>query len=142
MCKKLVSVFLAAVCCLGLSAVSFAEAPESSPPSIETYLVSGNTVYSELTISGTEADLYSSVTGKSGTTKITITHVLQKKSGTRYSDVSGTKATKNVSKVQAAFETYNTVERGQTYRVKTTAKITGSGGTDTVTKYSKAVTCR
>lgn len=142
MVKKFLSTILALSCCLGCSAATLAqEAPGNIPIAAPRY-VSNNSVASVLSVSGTNGTMLSSINGKAGTTKIVITHVLQKKSGTQYSDISSTKHSRTYRSDSEDMSDDVALERGQTYRVKTTAKITGSGGTDTVTKYSKAVTCR
>lgn len=144
MCKKTIASLLALACCLSFPAAALAQTPETSnqvqiaAPRMET----GNTVYSTMSISGRSAGLSSVINGKTGTTKIVITQVLQKKSGSGYNDVSGKKWTKTESSKTATLTNSCTVDKGATYRVKTTAKITGSKGTDTVTKYSTAVTCK
>lgn len=144
MCKKTIASLLALACCLSFPAAALAESPQTTEqvqiaaPRLDT----GNSVQSELTISGQSASLASTVYGKTGTTKIVVTQVLQKKSGSRYSDVSGKSWTKTDSKKSLRVSNSCTVDKGVTYRVKTTAKITGSNGTDTVTKYSTAVTCK
>lgn len=142
--KKFLAGILALACCLGTSAVALAKAPDvPNPPQIVSpRYATTNTVYSELSLSGSTATLTSRVDCKSGTTKVVITQVLQKKSGSGYSDVSGKSWTKTETKKAFSFKNTSSVSKGQTYRVKTTAKITGSGGTDTVTKYSAAVTCK
>lgn len=144
MCKKAIASLLALACCLSFPAAALAETPQASDQTqvIAPRLDSGNTVQSELTISGQSASLASTVYGKTGTTKIVVTQVLQKKSGSRYSDVSGKSWTKTDSKKSLRVSNSCTVDKGVTYRMKTTAKITGSNGTDTVTKYSTAVTCK
>lgn len=142
--KKFLASILALACCLGTSAVALAEAPDvpNPPQTVSPRYATTNTVSGILSISGSTATLKSTVNGKSGTTKITVTHVLQKKSGSRYSDVPGTSVTDTDSGDMMILKSTSSVSKGQTYRVKTTAKITGSGGTDTVTKYSAAVTCK
>lgn len=144
MCKKAISSLLALACCLSFPAAALAQTPETADQMqiVAPRLDSGNAVDSSLSISGASASLSSTVDGKAGTTKIVVTQVLQKKSGSRYSDVSGKSWTKTESKKSLRFSNSCTVDKGVTYRVKTTAKITGSKGTDTVTKYSTAVTCK
>lgn len=144
MCKKTIASLLALACCLSFPAAALAESPQTTEQVqiAAPRLDSGNSVYSTLSISGQSATLLSSADGKNGTTKIVVTQVLQKKSGSRYSDVSGKSWTKTESRKSLRFSNSCTVDKGVTYRVKTTAKITGSKGTDTVTKYSTAVTCK
>lgn len=144
MCKKTIASLLALACCLSFPAAALAESPQTTEQVqiAAPRLDSGNSVYSTLSISGQSATLLSSADDKNGTTKIVVTQVLQKKSGSRYSDVSGKSWTKTESRKSLRFSNSCTVDKGVTYRVKTTAKITGSKGTDTVTKYSTAVTCK
>lgn len=93
-----------------------------------------------LDISGGTATLYSEMGGDAAITKVVMTHTLQKKSGSSYSNVSGASKTRTFYNDSAPTMTDTFSVTSGTYRVKTTYKVTSPNGTDTHTAYSSAVT--
>lgn len=93
-----------------------------------------------LDISGGTATLYSEMGGDADITKVVMTHTLQKKSGSSYSNVSGASKTRTFYNDSAPTMTDTFSVTSGTYRVKTTYKVTSPNGTDTHTAYSSAVT--
>lgn len=140
--KKIISAILALTCCLGSSVMTMAQSAEPTNQMVAPRFVSTNTAKSELTISGNLATMRSTVNGKDGTRKIVVSHVLQVKSGSNYLNLTNSKNSLTEDSGFALLKDYYTVTKGKTYRVMTTAKITGPNGTDTVTKYSRVVTCK
>ena len=121
--KKWLSLVLAVTLCLAFSVTAIAR--YINDPEFDNIL----------SISGTQATMYSSVTADSSVTKIVITHVLQKDG----KDVSGTSKSQTFNKNSASKQDTVTCSGSGTFRVKTTYKITSPDGTDTHTKYSNTV---
>lgn len=94
----------------------------------------------DLDISGGEATLYSEMSGDAAITKVVMTHTLQKKSGSSYSNVSGASKTRTFYNDNIPYMSDTFSVTSGTYRVKTTYKVTSPNGTDTHTAYSSAVT--
>lgn len=135
MLKKVVSIILSAVLCLGLSCIALAA---STSAVITPYYVSINDAYNEVSFSGKTAIVYAEVTCTSDVTKINITSELQKKPGSSWSAVA--QFTKTFYDNDASMEsTYSPASSG-TYRVKTTYKATSSKGTETHTRTSLSAT--
>lgn len=112
------------------------EEPELSPPETGfARYINDPTLTNNLSISGSQATMYSSVTADSSVTKIVITQVLQKDG----KDVSGTSKSQTFNKNSASKQDTVTCSGSGTFRVKTTYKITSPDGTDTHTKYSNTV---
>lgn len=94
-------------------------------------------ISSTISKSGTTLTCRSTVSGFSGTTKITITQELQKKNGTSWPSINGRGTT--VFSSHANFvQPYSNVDKG-TYRVKTIAKVYKGSNYETVTAYSTTV---
>lgn len=121
--KKFLSLVLAITLCLAFSVTAFAR--YINDPEFDNIL----------SISGTQATMYSSVTADSSVTKIVITHVLQKDG----KDVAGTSKSQTFYNRSASRQDTVTCSGSGTFRVKTTYKITSPDGTDTHTKYSNTV---
>ena len=121
--KKFLSLVLAITLCLAFSVTAFAR--YVAEPTLSNYL----------SISGSQATMYSSVEADPSVTKIVITQVLQKDG----KDVSGTSKSQTFNKNSASKQDTVTCSGSGTFRVKTTYKITSPDGTDTHTKYSNTV---
>ena len=121
--KKWLSLVLAVTLCLAFSVTAFAR--YVAEPTLSNYL----------SISGSQATMYSSVESDPSVTKIVITQVLQKDG----QDVSGTSKSQTFNKNSASKQDTVTCSGSGTFRVKTTYKITSPEGTDTHTKYSNTV---
>ena len=81
--------------------------------------------------------MYSDMAGSSDITKVVITHVLQKKSGSSYKDVAGTSCVGVFyDDSMPSMEDVVDCPGSGTYRVKTTYKVTSPRGTDNHTQYS------
>ena len=121
--KKWLSLVLAVTLCLAFSVTAFAR--YVAEPTLSNYL----------SISGSQATMYSSVEADPSVTKIVITQVLQKDG----KDVSGTSKSQTFNKNSASKQDTVTCSGSGTFRVKPTYKITSPDGTDTHTKYSNTV---
>ncbi len=96
---------------------------------------------SELTVSNGKAVMYSNVYAATNVTKIEMSQVLQKKSGSKYTDVPDTAtSTRTFYRTSASIEDTVSFSGSGTYRVKMTCKVTSPNGTDTHYEYSKALT--
>lgn len=126
--KRILSLLLAISLCLAFSITAYAR------------YINELVVKSELTTSNGKAVMYSSVEAAADVTQIKITHTLQKKNGTSYTDVSGTTVTRTYSKCGASMEDTVSYTGSGTYRVKMTCKVTSPRGTDNHTEYSNTVT--
>lgn len=141
MLKKIVSMSMALVFCLTLSVGVCAESvTTNAPQKAIARFINELSVSNLVDFSGGEVIEYSEVRAGSYVTRIEVTHVLQKKSGSRYRNVSGTQVTRIFHDNSAEMEDSFEAERGATYRVKTTVRVTGPDGTDTHTRTSKSKT--
>ncbi len=131
--KKIVSVAALAMC-LVFALSSFAVAAEKPADSIQWD--SGAAVTPHLSINGTVAECRLYVNAENASDSITATVMLQKKqSNGTYSNVKTWskltgKGTLNFS------ENYSPVSSSNSYRLKAIVYVTGSGGTDTIVKFS------
>lgn len=82
----------------------------------------------------------STVYATSNVTKIEMTQVLQKKSGSTYTDVPNTTYKKTVEASVGTFSNTVSFSGSGTYRVKLTCKVTSPNGTDTHYEYSDELT--
>ncbi len=130
--KKFLSIILAVSFCFAFSVNAFA---------IQPRYIYALVISNELTVSDGQAVMYSDVSGAADITKVVMTHVLQKKSGSSYSNVRNTTFTRTFhnNPIPDMEDIVDFTGPG-TYRVKTTYMVTGPRGTDTHTQYSTAVT--
>lgn len=139
--KKLVSLVLA-LCIAVCASVSAFAADKSTVQNdgIELYYSYTESVTSLLSISSKTATCNSVVYGyPDKTTKITVTQELQIKDGSKW--VSKYGMGKTVYATSTSFvKTYKNLDSGS-YRVKTIAKVYSGTSYETVTAYSKAVSC-
>lgn len=135
MLKKWVSIILAVTFCFAMAVGVSAKTPQE----IGLRSVNQTRITNSVDFSGRNAIISSEVWASPDTTKMVITHVLQKKSGSSYKNVSGTSVTHTFYESLADMEDSFPAENGATYRVKTTCRVTSPKGTDTQTKISKAV---
>lgn len=130
--KRLLTLALIISICAAFATTAYAVQPR---------YINDLVISNELTISNGKATMYSDVAGSSDITKVVITHVLQKKNGSSYTDISNTKATATFYNNSAPdMETVVTCKESGTYRVKTTYVVTSPRGTDNHTQYSNTVT--
>ncbi|MCI9509503.1 MAG: hypothetical protein HFF10_07155 [Angelakisella sp.] len=95
----------------------------------------------ELIITNGKATMYSELICAPDVTKIVMTHVLQKQSGTKYNDVPYASFTKTFyNEYIVDMEDIATCTGYGTYRVKTTYVVTSARGTDRHTHYSATET--
>lgn len=130
MMKRFLPVMLAVCLCVALSVTAYANA---------RYIYNIST-YNSLDINGDVATMYSDFDCSGTVTQVSVTHVLQKKSGSSYSTVPGTSRSKTFYSSVSSFESDVACASPGTYRVKTTYKVTGPQGTETHTKTSASVT--
>ena len=140
--KKLISTVLTIVMifCLGISA--YAEPKLQNPVNndIAVYYLYTDSVSSTISISNKTATCKSLVYGVAGTTtKIEVTQTLQKKNGNSWDKVSNWNKTYNTWLCN--YVNSKSSLSGGTYRVKTVAKVYSSTKYETVTSYSKEVSC-
>lgn len=126
--KRYLSVVLVVALCTCLSVTAYARYINE----IETRC--------DLDISGGKATLYSEMVGDASITKVVMTHTLQKKNGSSYTNVPNTTVTRTFHGDSAPYmtDTFDVTSSG-TYRVKTTYKVTSPKGTDNHTAYSSVV---
>lgn len=139
--KKIIS-FILTLCiavCASASAFAFEES-NFNDNNIELYYLYTGSVHSTLSISSKTATCHSSVQGFSDkVTKITITQELQVKDGSKWVSKYGMGKTVYASSTSFV-KTYSNLDSGS-YRVKTIAKVYSGTSYETVTAYSKAVSC-
>lgn len=128
--KKLFSLVLAISLVAMLSVTAFA---------IESRYIGAPDAYSYLSISGEKATMYSEMTGNSQITKIVMTQVLQKDTGSGFKNVSGTTKTKTFYGNSGTMQNTVSCNGSGSYRVKTTYKISTATETETHTGYSNEV---
>lgn len=106
---------------------------------VEEYVYT-QSAYATLSIVSNNANCSCSVTGYSGVaTKITVTLVLQKKTGNSWSNIYAKGKTFN-SRIANFSYTYNSLSSG-TYRTKLSAKVYSGNDYENVTAYSSNVSC-
>ena len=114
--------------------------------SVTAFAVQARYIYdinasNSLSISGGKATMYSDMDGDSSITKVVITHVLQKKSGSSFTNVAGTSKSQTFYKSSPFKEDTVSCTGSGTYRVKTVYSVTGPEGTESHTIYSNSVSC-
>ena len=128
--KKVISTIISVVIVLCLSLTAFAE-PELQTPSDDD--ISVCYLYTDK-ISGTL-----SISNKAATCKIVITQTLQKKNGSSWNKYSSW--TKTFNSWYAIYSNSKESLSSGTYRVKTVAKVYNGSAYETITIYSKTVSC-
>lgn len=132
--KRFLSLLLAVCVCVMFAVTAYAVTP---------YYINDITAKCELTNQNGKAVMYSSVTAASNVTKLEISHVLQKKSGSTYTDVPNTtSSTRTFNRTSGSIEDTVSFSGSGTYRVKTTCKVTSPNGTDTHYAYSDDLTVK
>lgn len=130
--RKILAVTLAVSLCMAFTINAFAVQPRY----INELLTSN-----ELTIKDGKATMYSDLICSSDVTRVVMTHVLQKKNGSSYSDVPYSTFTETFYNENVTYmEDIATCTGYGTYRVKTTYVVTSPRGTDRHTQYSKTET--
>ena len=126
--KKVLALMLAISCCCVFSANAYG---------IQYRFINELITVNEVTISNGKATMYSDVI----CSKVVMTHVLQKKSGSTYSNVRNTTFTRTFLNNYAPDmeDVVNCTEPG-TYRVKTTYLVVSPRGSDSHTQYSSTET--
>lgn len=129
--KKAISVIALAMCFV-FAISSFAMAATKPTDSVQWN--SGATCTPVLSISGSTAKCKLYVTAENPNHSITATVMLQKESGGSYTNVNTW--SKLTGKGSLNFsDTYSPVS-GSGYRLKAIVYVTGSGGTDTITRFA------
>ncbi len=139
--KKLISLIAAVVLCLNVCFYVGAETQVQTPidNGISPCYLYSREVTSALAFSGKTANCMSYIRGIPGiTTKIVVTQVLQKKSGSEWTKVK--KWSKTVSASICNFSNTASVSSG-TYRVKTVAKVYKGSSYETIKVFSTKVSC-
>lgn len=122
-------------------AVSFCVVFSANAYAIQLRYINELVAMNEVGISGGKATMYSDVVCSSDVTKVVMTHVLQKKSGSTFSNVRNTTFTRTFLNNHAPDmeDVVNCTEPG-TYRVKTTYLVVSPRGSDSHTQYSSTET--
>lgn len=139
--KKLFSVIAAVVLSLNVCFCAGAETQIQTPidNGISPCYLYTTSLSSQLLISGKTAICISDINGFTGVaTKIVVTQVLQKKSGSKWNMV--IKWSKTVNSSFCNFSNTASVSSG-TYRVKTVAKVYKGTKYETIKHYSTKVSC-
>ncbi len=127
--KKFLALVLAISFCMMFSVNTYA---------IQLRYINELVAINELVISDGTATIYSEVMCSTDVTKVVMTHVLQKKSGSSYSNVRNTTFTRTFLNNHAPDmeDTVSCTGPG-TYRLKTTYLVVSPRGSDSHTQYSK-----
>jgi len=140
--KKVISTIISVVIMLCLSLTAFAE-PELQTPSdddISVCYLYTDKISGTLSITNKAATCKSTVRGISGTTtKIVITQTPQKKNGSSWNKYSSW--VKTFNSWYAIYSNSKESLNSGTYRVKTTADVYSGSKYETVTAFSKTVSC-
>lgn len=139
--KKLISLIAAVVLSLNVCFCAGAAAQVQTPidNGISPCYLYSSEIRSTLVFSGKTANCMSYIRGIPGiTTKIVVTQVLQKKSGSEWTKVK--KWSKTVSASVCNFSNTASVSSG-TYRVKTVAKVYKGSSYETIKVFSTKVSC-
>ena len=139
--KKFICLVLTVIltCCITVS-VSASFEDVAITDKVDARYAYANRIKSTLSISSKNATCQSTVQGSSKTvTKIVIKQTLQYKSGTKWLDVTSWVKTVNTFSLRFNNTKYN-IGSG-TYRVKTTADVYSGSKYETITAYSKTVSC-
>lgn len=140
--KKIVSLIisLALMSFMSLNVFAASEAPKIDDPGITPNYLYTSSITSTLGISGKTASCKSVIYGfSSSATKIEVTQLLQKKSGSIWETQASWKTTYNTW--YCCFTNSKSSLPGGTYRLKTIAKVYKGSNYETVTAYSKEVGC-
>lgn len=130
--KRFLSLLLAICFCVMFAVTAYAVTP---------YYINEINPTCELTNPNGKAVMYSSVFAASNVTKLEMSQVLQKKSGSTYTDVPNTaSSTRTFNKTSGSIEDTVSFSGAGTYRVKLTCKVTSPNGTDTHYEYSNELT--
>ncbi|MCL2083311.1 MAG: hypothetical protein FWH04_08790 [Oscillospiraceae bacterium] len=128
-------VLLYGVCPFASAAFSSEEAIASDENSSPTRWANVSSVNLGLSFSGTTATCSGSITGYSGTTKITATYVLRRKNSNGTYTVVKTFPTQTVNGSTLRFSGTASITTGYTYRLTVTATVTRNGTNETVTNW-------
>lgn len=141
MMKKFICLVLTVIltCCITVSVFASFE-DVAITDKVDARYAYTNRIESTLSISSKNATCQSTVQGSSKTvTKIVIKQTLQYKSGTKWLDVASWVKTVNTFSLRFNNTKYN-IGSG-TYRVKTIADVYSGSKYETVTAFSKTVSC-
>lgn len=129
---RFLSLLLAVCFCVMFAVTAYAVTP---------YYINKIDPTCELTNPNGKAVMYSSVYAASNVTKLEMSQVLQKKSGSTYVDVPNTtSSTRTFNKASGSINDTVSFSGSGTYRVKMTCTVTSPNGTDTHYAYSKDLT--
>lgn len=105
-------------------------------PTIQRRWSNTDQISMALDVSGTTATCGSKILGNPGTTKIVATFVLERKTGSTYTNVK-TWPTKTVNGEVLRFSDTCTLTKGGTYRFSVSAVVTRNGTDETVTAWTE-----
>ena len=105
-------------------------------PNIQRRWANTDQISMALDVSGTTATCGSKILGNPGTTKIVATFVLERKSGSTYTNVK-TWPTKTVSGEVLRFSDTYTLTKSGTYRFSVSAVVTRNGTSENVTAWTE-----
>jgi len=132
--KKMVMALLMAVSMCVINA-GFTAPIECKASMIQPLWVNVSNVSAGLSFSGSKANCSAMVQGAVGTTKITATITLERKTGTNSYTTVKTWPNQSVSGSFFTFSDSYTVTAGYTYRLTVTANVTRNGTTETVSNW-------
>ena len=131
--KTIVVLMIAVMMC---STNTLAQTPSSNPPIvIQPFWTNASEVNPKLSFDGTTATCSAIVKGFSGTTKITATAKLGRKTGTSTYTTVKTWSDLSVNGATLTFSDTYTVTKGYTYRLTISADVTRNGTTESVSNW-------
>ena len=140
--KKLLALLVSSIMVCG-GGISVCAEPQLSTPvegEFTEYYKYTSKIYNSMTISNKPASCKSTIMGFSDkTTKVVVTHTLEKKSGKWWIDV--TSWSKTFNTYTAIYSTSKSSLSSGTYRLKTIAKVYNGSDYETITIYISTASC-
>ena len=136
--KKIVMALLLAVAMCATN-VGFIAPMECKASMIQPMWANTSSVSVGLSFSGTQANCSTIIQGAAGTSKITATIRLERKTGTNSYTTVKTWSNESTTSARLIFADSYTVSTGYTYRLTVTANVTRNGTTETVTNWIERV---
>jgi len=119
--------------------VGFIAPMECKASMIQPMWANTSSVSVGLSFSGTQANCSTIIQGAAGTSKITATIRLERKTGTNSYTTVKTWSNESTTSARLIFADSYTVSTGYTYRLTVTANVTRNGTTETVTNWIERV---
>lgn len=136
-----VRVFFLALILFLTSAMFCAVTAKAETLQISPYYINATAVDTNLSISGTTANVYVALDGNNNTKSISVTYSLQQKSGSSWSTVKSWNGNKTGVSLSVQ-QTYSSLTKGAQYRVYATFSVNGKDGqSETIPAYSSTYTC-